>query len=402
MKILVIFQHYHPEPFRIKDVCEELVACGHEVQVVCGVPNYPEGRFYPGYSNKTRRDEVLNGVKVHRVFTLPRRTGAFHRVLNYYSYSIAASRYVTSGQCMASDGKPFDVVLANMVSPIMMAEPAIAYKKKYGTRVVMYCMDLWPECLIAGGIKRGSLPYRYYHGVSRRIYRGMDKILVSSRLFIDYMKEQFAIDADKLQYLPQYAEAQFDDIPPKAPAPDGSLHLMFAGNIGSMQSVDTILKAAEILKEKNIFWHIVGGGSELGNMQAFAHEHALKKVSFYGRRPIEEMPKFYAMADAMLVTMKDDPVVSLTLPGKVQTYMAAGKPIIGAINGETTKVIAAADCGICTPADDSAALAKSVLQFRQNNSGMAENARRYYQENFSRDYYMEQILNQLSQFAKVQ
>lgn len=401
MKILVICQHYAPEPFRIADTCEELVRLGHEVQVVCQVPNYPEGVFYSGYSNSTKRDEIIDGVKVHRVCTLPRRTDVVHRFLNYYSYSIAASHYVNSGKCLASDGKPFDVVLVNQLSPVMMAEPAIAYKKKYGTRVVMYCLDLWPESLIAGGINRGSLPYRYYHRVSNRIYRSMDKILVTSRMFIEYLQDQFGISADKLGYLPQYAESQFDNLLPKKLNPDGSLHLMFAGNIGAMQSVDTILKAAEILKDENIFWHIVGGGSELESMQAFVRERALEKVTFYGRRPIEEMPKFYAMADAMLVTMKDDPVVSLTLPGKVQTYMAAGKPIIGAINGETPKVIAAADCGICTPADDSAALAKSVLQFRQNNSGMAENARRYYQENFSREYCMEQILNQLSQFANV-
>lgn len=399
MKILVICQYYGPEPVRIVDTCEELVKQGHEVLVVCEVPNYPEGVFYPGFSNVDRLDEVVNGVRIHRVRTWARRSGPVHRFLNYYSYSIAATHYVNSGKCLASDEKPFDVVLVNQLSPVMMAEPAIAYKKKYGTRVVMYCLDLWPESLIAGGIKRGSLLYQYYLGVARRIYQSMDKILVTSRMFIDYMWEQFGIDADKLQYLPQYAEAQFDNIPPRVPAPDDSLHLMFAGNIGSMQSVDTILKAAEILKEENIYWHIVGGGSELENMQTFAREHALKKVSFYGRKPLEEMPKFYAMADAMLVTLKADPVVSLTLPGKVQSYMAAGKPIIGAINGETPKVIAAAACGFCAPAEDAPALAESVLRFRRHNAGMAENAHSYYEKHFSRSYYMDKIQKQLAQYT---
>lgn len=398
MKILVICQYYGPEPVRIVDTCEELVKCGHEVQVVCQVPNYPEGVFYSGYSNSTKRDEIINGVKVHRVCTLPRRTGVVHRFLNYYSYSLAATHFVNSGKCLAADGNPFDVVLVNQLSPVMMAEPAIAYKKKYGARVVMYCMDLWPESLIAGGIKRGSLPYRYYHRVSNRIYRSMDKILVTSRMFIDYLQEQFSIPSNKLEYLPQYAEAQFNDISPKEPSPDGSLHLMFAGNIGAMQSVDTILKAAEILKEENIFWHIVGSGSELENMQNYAREHKLEKVIFYGRRPLEEMPKFYAMADAMLVTLKADPVISLTLPGKVQTYMAAGKPIIGAINGETTHIINQARCGICSPAEDELKLVESISAFRFSNcADYGNNSMCFFEKEFRKEIYMKKLLFNIMQ-----
>ena len=396
MKILVICQYYGPEPVRIVDTCEELVKCGHEVQVVCQVPNYPEGIFYSGYSNSAKRDEIINGVKVHRVCTLPRRSGVVHRFLNYYSYSIAASRYVNSGKCLASDGKPFDVVLVNQLSPIMMAEPAIAYKNKYGTRVVMYCMDLWPESLIAGGIKRGSLPYRYYHRVSSRIYRSMDKILVTSRMFIDYLQEQFSIPSNKLEYLPQYAEAQFDDIPSKEPSPDGSLHLMFAGNVGAMQSVDTILKAAELLKDEDIFWHIVGSGSELENMKNFAREHNLQKVTFYGRRPLEEMPKFYAMADAMLVTLKADPVISLTLPGKVQTYMAAGKTIIGAIDGETPRIIDEAQCGFCASAENKEELADIVRYYKSNNHEVYKlNAKNFFNDNFKKETHMKTLLSNL-------
>lgn len=397
MKILVICQYYGPEPVRIVDTCEELVRCGHEVQVVCQVPNYPEGVFYPGYSNNSRLDEVVNGVRIHRVRTWARRRGALHRFLNYYSYSKAATHYVNSGKCLASDGEPFEVVLVNQLSPVMMAEPAIAYKRKYGTRVVMYCLDLWPESLIAGGIKRGSLPYRYYHHVSRRIYRSMDKILVTSRMFIDYLQERFDISSDKLEYLPQYAETQFDDIPPKEPSSDGSLHLMFAGNIGAMQSVDTILKAAEILKDENIFWHIVGGGSELKNMQSFAQAHNLEKVIFYGRRPLEEMPKFYAMADAMLVTLKADPVISLTLPGKVQTYMAAGKPIIGAINGETPRILREAQCGFCATAENKAELADIIRNYKSDNHDFFKlNAKKFFNDNFKKETYVEKLLINLN------
>ena len=162
-KILVICQYYKPEPFRISDICEEMVRRGHEVQVVTGYPNYPEGILYEGYGKGRHIDEVINGVKVHRCYTIPRETGTAKRMLNYYSYAASSTQYVLSKDCVASNGKPFDVVFCNQLSPVMMADAAIAYKKKYKVPAVMYCLDLWPESLIAGGITRESPIYKYYH-----------------------------------------------------------------------------------------------------------------------------------------------------------------------------------------------------------------------------------------------
>ncbi len=151
-KILVICQYYKPEPFRIADICEEMVRRGHEVQVVTGYPNYPEGILYEGYGKGKHIDEVINGVKVHRCYTVPRQTGAVKRMMNYYSYAVSSVKYILSKKCVASDGISFDVVFCNQLSPVMMAYAAIAYKKKYKIPAVMYCLDLWPESLIAGGV----------------------------------------------------------------------------------------------------------------------------------------------------------------------------------------------------------------------------------------------------------
>ena len=392
-KILVICQYYKPEPFRISDICEELVCRGHEVHVVTGYPNYPEGVLYEGYGKGKHIDEVINGVKVHRCYTVPRQTGIAKRLLNYYSYAISSTKYVLSKKCVASDGKAFDVVYCNQLSPVMMAHAAIAYKKKYKVPVVMYCLDLWPESLIAGNISRNSVVYKYFDKVSKRIYKNMDKILVTSEMFQEYFESKFAIK--NTYYLPQYAEALFNpEICYKKP--NEFIDLMFAGNIGIAQSVETIIRTAAKCKDmKQVRWHIVGNGSDFDRCQNLAEELKLGNLIFHGRKNIDEMPQYYSMADAMLVTMQKDEVLSLTLPGKVQSYMAAGKSIIGAIDGETRKVVENAKCGFVSNAEDINDLANQVKRFvslkSEERENLGVNAREYYNKYFSKETFMDYL-----------
>lgn len=392
-KILVICQYYKPEPFRISDICEELVRRGHEVQVVTGYPNYPEGILYDGYGKGKHIDEVINGVKVHRCYTVPRQTGIVKRLLNYYSYAISSTKYVLSKKCLASDGQTFDVVYCNQLSPVMMAEAAIAYKKKYKVPVVMYCLDLWPESLIAGNISRNSVVYKYFDKVSKRIYKNMDKIFVTSEMFQEYFESKFAIK--NTYYLPQYAEELFNpEICYKKP--DEFIDLMFAGNIGTAQSVETIIRTAGKCKDmKQVRWHIVGNGSDFDRCQNLAEELRLDNLIFYGRKNIDEMPQYYSMADAMLVTMQKDEVLSLTLPGKVQSYMAAGKSIIGAIDGETRKVVESAKCGFVSKAEDVNDLVMQVRKFvslkSEEREQLGVRAREYYNKYFSKETFMDHL-----------
>jgi len=387
MKILVVCQYYYPEPFRVNDICEEMVKRGHEVTVVTGEPNYPEGSIYKGYENQAHTDEIINGVKVHRCPIIPRKKGIMYRVLNYFSYPLTAKSYVMN--LMASDGNPFDVVFVNQLSPVMMAEPAITYRKKHGTPIVMYCLDLWPESLIAGGVRRGSLIYKVFHRISKKIYRNVDRILITSKMFRGYLEDQFGVNDNRIEYLPQYAEGLFECLPFKEN--HETVDLVFAGNIGEIQSVETIIKAAEKLKLKDVRFHIVGGGTDFERLRKMAK--GLKNVIFYGRRPLEEMPMFYAKADAMLVTLKADSVLSFTLPGKVQSYMAVGKPIIGAIDGETEEVIKDAKCGYCGKAGDVDELVSNILLFMENSAKqeMGMNARKFYEEFFAREKFMDKL-----------
>lgn len=382
MKILVVCQYYYPEPFRLNDICEELVNRGHEVTVLTGVPNYPMGEIYKGYEKK--REEEIKGVRVIRTWTYPRGTGSVKRLLNYFSYPISA--WFKAGKL----DDDFDVVLVNQQSPVMMAWPGIRYGRKHQVPVVMYCMDLWPASLVAGGVESTSLIYRIFFGISKKVYRGVDKILVTSRMFKGYLKDQFGVEEERIKSLPQYAEGIFEYLEPRKA--DEKINLVFAGNIGTAQSLDTVVDAAARLPD--VTFHIVGDGVELERLKAKAGEN----VVFYGRRPLEEMPKFYAMADAMIVSLQADPVLSLTLPGKVQSYMAVGRPIIGVADGETKTTIEEAQCGYCGKAEDVDELVGNVKRFveSKDKEQMGKNARLYYEERYIRDRFMDKLERELT------
>lgn len=391
MKILVVCQYYKPEPFRISDICEALVQRGHEVTVVTGTPNYPEGIIYHGYEDGAHSDEIIGGVKVHRCPLIPRKTGVIYRFLNYYSFVFSSDRYLRKRK------EDFDVVFVNQLSPVMMAQAALKWAKRHGKKCVLYCLDLWPESLLVGGVRQDSVIYRVFLNISRRIYRAADAIMVSSHGFIDYFRNVLQVEEKPIRYLPQYAEDVFGELP-DVPEKQG-VDILFAGNVGHLQAVETIVEAAKLLKnDASIHIHIVGGGVTLDKCIAMAE--GLENITFHGRHDLQEMPRFYAMADALLISLVKDPKLSANLPGKVQSYLAAGKPVIGSIDGETARVIREADCGMCSPAEDPAALAEVIRQMASQPERLkqyGENARRYYRENFCKEHFISTLLEVLQE-----
>lgn len=385
MKILVVCQYYKPEPFRIADICQALVKQGHEVTVVTGVPNYPEGEIYPGYEKSAGTDTVDNGVRVHRCFTVPRKTGPAYRIVNYYSFAWSSTRY------LARLKEEFDVVFVHQLSPVMMAKGAIRYARKWNKKVVLYCLDLWPESLRAGGIQADSLIYRVFLSISKKIYKSVDRIAVTSKGFIPYLKNFIGVEGQCV-YLPQYAEDLFDGVQAYVPH-EPPYHFVFAGNIGHTQSVETIVEAARLLRDDSrVIFDIVGDGAALENCRNLGR--GLENVVFHGRKDVSRMPEYYAMADAMLVTMKDIDTIALTLPGKVQSYMAAGRAVLGAIGGETAAVIRDAQCGLCVPPEQPEALAQAVRQFLEEPAlfeRCAGRSRDYYMSQFRKEEFMERL-----------
>lgn len=383
MKLLVICQYYYPEPFRISDICEELVKNGYDITVLTGLPNYPEGKVLEEYRYRKKRVETINGVKVIRCFEVGRGGSKLMLFLNYFSFALSASLKTLFMK------EKYDAIFVNQLSPIMMGLPAIVYKKRHKKKILLYCLDLWPASLKAGGINEQSIVYKMFLSLSKWIYQSADYVAVSSYTFKDYLGNTLGINENRIFHLPQYAETLFLD---KVEVPQGKeFNFVFAGNIGDMQSVDTIIKAANELREHtHIYFHIVGDGSKLEECKDLSNKLGLQNIIFYGRKPLPEMPKYYGFADAMLITLKDDSTISSTLPGKIQSYMAAGKPIIGAINGEAQRVIHDAQCGFCCEAENYKELAGLILNFSTSSKKdeMCKNSLNYYQTNFTKEKFM--------------
>lgn len=387
MKIILVCQYFYPEQFRINDISFELVKEGHEVTVLTGLPNYPIGIVDKKYNWFKNRKEKINGVKIIRSWLLGRGKGIKRLALNYVSFAVAS----TIKAMVIS--KEFDVILVYQLSPITMALPGILLKKLTKKPLVIYCHDLWPESIASAGISSKSKIYSILLKLSKWTYKNADEIFISSKLFEEYFNNTLGIH-DNITYLPVYAESLFENIK-NTKSSNNDLNLVFAGNIGEMQSVETIIYAAnELKKDKYIKFHIVGDGSSRRKCEELATKMRLNNIIFYGQHPISEMPKFYEIADAFLITLKANKFISYTLPNKVQSYMAATKPIIGAIDGETKTVISEANCGLCSSAEDFKQLASNIRQFAKEKDKhyfYGENARRYYDSNFSKIVYMERL-----------
>ena len=394
MKVLVVTQYYWPEPFNTTEICEELAARGHDVTVLTGLPNYPEGKIYPGYEGQKRREESRGGVRIVRSWLWPRKSGAINRFLNYESFSCAASRVARKLD------KDFDVVLSCEISPIMSANPAIAYARSTGAPLLLYVIDIWPECLLAGGISKHSAIYRHYGKVSKKIYNAADRIAVTSPLFKDYISKLTGKQLDAA-YLPQFAEDIFEgsDVARPEGYSERHINLTFAGNIGAAQSVQTIVRAAALLKEEDILFHIVGSGSELEACKKLADELRVTGIVFHGRHPLEEMPGYYAASDAMLATFANNPTLGFTLPRKIQSYMAAGKPVLGTLVGESRRVVEEAGCGLCCEAEDYKALASICRRFaslgQKIRNDYGKRALDYYRSHYSREGFFKTLEEEL-------
>lgn len=383
MKILLVCQYFYPERFRVNDICFELVKQGHEVTVLTGLPNYPDGVVKKQY--KKIRCEEINGVKVYRSWLVGRGSSNKTLFLNYLSFAISAS--IKAATLKGN----FDKVIVYQLSPVTMAIPAIVAKVKFKKPLIMYTHDLWPESIVSGGITSKGLIYKTVRKLSKCIYKQADEIWLSSKMFKYYFNDYLDIDK-KMTHLPVYAEDLFDSIPRREE--DGKTNLLFAGNIGEMQSVETILLAAnELKKREDIIFHIVGDGSSKKKCEDLKHEFQLNNVKFHGSHPLDDMPYYYAIADAFLITLKNNKSISYTLPNKVQSYMAAGKPIIGSINGETAEVINQAECGFIAEAENHIELANEIRNFVdiKDKDYLYRNSKEYYLENYSKENYFKNL-----------
>ena len=358
MKILIISQYFYPEQFQINEIAPELVRRGYQVTVLCGTPNYPQGVIFEGYEDGKRSLEVLDGVHVIRVKQCPRGKGPFRLLANYYSFVRSANKAVKE---LEND---YDVVLAYQLSPVTSSLPSIKYKHRNKVPVLLYCLDIWPESAQTHlGILKGLL-YGFVRNLSKKVYLNSDRILVTSRPFIEYLQKENDVPLDRIEYLPQHADASLLKMNLSAEE-NGVADFMFAGNIGKGQHLETVVEAAELLGKRSDYKvHIVGDGSRRVAIERLVEEKGLQaNFIFYGNQKRADMPLFYKKADVMLVLLRQVNAVGLTMPGKLQTYMTLHKPIFGAINGAAKVVIEESRCGSCVQAQDANSLAAIMRHY---------------------------------------
>lgn len=363
MNILIVSQYFWPESFRINELALELAARGHRLTVLTGLPNYPEGKVFPAYRENPAAFNCLDGIRVVRVPLLPRGRGALRLLFNYLSFVVSASLLGP----WRLRGQSFDVILTFGASPITVGIPSALIRRLKGAPQAFWVLDLWPETLRAVGIVRSERLLAIVGLGVRWIYRHCDLILAQSRSFIASIRH-YAGDSRRIEYFPAWTDEVFVRGAPVQPAAEvssafGVFTVLFAGNVGEAQDFPAILDAAERLRERDdIRWVIVGDGRLAAWVRDEIGRRGLReRVLMVGRHPLERMPAFFAHADALLVSLRADPIFAMTIPGKLQAYLGAGLPVLAMLDGEGARIVAESDAGLVCAAGASAALAAHVV-----------------------------------------
>jgi len=362
LKILVISQYFWPENFRINDLATELFLRGHEVTVLTGLPNYPCGTVFKNYKNKPSDFSKLEGVEIVRVPMVPRGKTKLNLLINYITFALSGS----SIGLWKLRGRDFDVIFTNQLSPVTVGIPALILGKFKKAPIVFWVLDLWPDSLKATGTVRSAFLLGLVGCLVKFIYKRCDLILAQAQSFIPYIRK-FTGDRHRIEYFPSWSENIFDRkdvaIAPEIESNKDMFTIIFAGNIGESQDFPSILNAVELLQgNSKIRWFIIGEGRKAHWLRSEIENRGLgHRIRMLGNYPLERMSSFYCHADALLVSLKDEPIFSMTIPGKLQSYLASGLPILAMINGEGARIINESGCGLTCPAGDYHGLAEAVL-----------------------------------------
>ncbi len=405
MRLLIVSQYFWPEDFRINDLTEALVQRGYEVTVLTGIPNYPEGRVHPGFASDREAYDLFKGARIVRAPMLPRGVGSKRLMLNYASFVLGA---LFKG-LWALRGQSFDVIFVFEPSPVTVAFPALALGRVKRAPVVFWVLDLWPETLAAVGVIRSQRVLSWVGRMVSFIYNRCHLVLGQSKGFLRHIA-RYCADTSKVRYFPNWVEdlyAQGASSPaPEIPFRPDLFTVVFAGNLGEAQDLPAVLEAIKILASRHdIRWLFVGDGRKASWFREAVMGSGLQdRVVMAGRYPPDRMPSFFAHADALLVSLKRDPVFSLTIPGKVQSYLMSGVPLLGMLDGEGAALIEEAQAGFTCPAGQGGALAQAVLQMAALDADerrqMGANGAAFALREFSRSALMDKLEQLMEEAAQ--
>jgi colanic acid biosynthesis glycosyl transferase WcaI len=390
LRVLVVTQYFWPENFRINELVGELVSRGNQVTVLTGVPNYPDGVVFPDYRAAPRQFAQYRGAEVVRIPMWPRGRGSLNLMLNYFTYALSAS--VLGAWKLR--GRKFDVIFMSQFSPVTSGIPAVVIRRLKRIPLVFWVLDKWPETLEAVGAVKSPRILKLVGRMVSSIYARCDLILAQSRAMMTLI-EKYTAPGERIGYFPNWCEAMADPreavLAPELPPKDGKFDVMFAGNIGESQDFGSILSAAEHLRdEPGIRWLIVGDGRAAPWVREEIVRRGLQSsFIMLGRHAPDRMPQFYKQADAMLLALRDEPVFALTVPGKLQSYMYAGLPVLGMLNGEGGRIIEQSGAGFACGASDAATLANLVRRMASLDAAareeMGNRGREYALREYNRD-----------------
>ena len=398
-KILVVTQHFWPENFRINDIVEGFLQDGIAVDVLCGLPNYPKGEWFPGYSAAGPFEEEWHGARLYRCKEVPRRGNTSVNIfLNYISwpwYAAHALHRLPGG---------YDAVFCFNTSPVLMCWPAIRYAKKHHIPFINYVLDIWPENLYSVLNVKNKALRAIAQGVSDALYKKADRLIAMSEPLQQRLCQRTGMPPQKIAVIPQYCEDFY-----AVPQPDAALqaqfggrfNLVFTGTFTPAQSLETVITAVQDARSRGadmLHLLLVGDGMSRAALEAKVKDlHAEDAVTFYGSVPATDIPKFTALADALIVCLSDSPDLGLTVPAKVASYMAAGKPVLASMDGAGNAAVAAAG-GLSSPACDAAALADNLLALTRmdaaQRAAMGQSAKEYYLAHYRRS----ELLRKLEHF----
>jgi glycosyltransferase involved in cell wall biosynthesis len=408
LKLLIVTQYFWPESFRVNDLALGFREMGHEVEVLTGMPNYPRGSLYPGYGWLRPLTENYEGIRVVRVPLITRgRSKGLRLMLNYLTFAAAAC-LLGPLRCRGE----YDAVLIYEPSPVTVGLPGLLMARINNAPALFWVQDLWPDTLEAMGFCPAGFIARCTGWLSDFIHRRCDRVMVQSRAFMPRLEAR-GVAPSHIAYLPNWAESFYRPPSPQETTADpmaqiGGFRIVFAGNIGSAQSFETIVDAAVRLRQvADLHWVVLGDGNMKEWLAAQIAKHDLgRQFHLLGQRPPEDMPAYFAHADALLVTLRADPVFSLTIPSKIQSYLACAKPVVAALDGEGAAVMQESGAGVVCAAENGAALAEAVLAvYRmspQQRAACGARGRIYYEDNFERGLLLHRLNDWIAQLGRGQ
>lgn len=389
--ILVVTQYFYPETFRINDMCQEWIKRGYQVTVVTGIPNYPMGKVFDGYGLTKKRHEIWNGIEIYRIPLIPRGTSSIGMMANYISFMVSG---ILAGKLKKIKA---DLVFSFEVSPMTQVLTGISFAKRLKVPHYLYVQDLWPENVVTVTGITNPVIIKPINKMVDYIYRNTDEIFATSPSFVEAIcNRKVRVPREKVHYWPQYAEEFYKPIEKKTVSEipdDDSFKVIFTGNVGTAQGLQVLPKAAKLLKQENIKFVMVGDGRYLDEFIHDVKKYEVEdKFIMIPRQAAEKVPELLAACDAAYLSFQNAELWKMTIPAKLQSYMACGMPVIASALGETKRIIEEAECGMCVAIGNDEELAHAIREMQQADLlRMRINSRRYFEEHFDKKNLMDQM-----------